>query len=98
MEETKKINGHSVNLQEMETVIRENEELKDQLAKLIAEMNHFTYIVSHDLQAPLRTITGFMELLEKRYADKLDDNAKKYIDFGVKGTARMKELIADLLE
>lgn len=98
MEETKQINGYSVDGRQTETIAKENEELKNQLTSLVAEMNHFTYIVSHDLQAPLRSITGFLELLEKRYADKLDDNARKYIDFAVKGTARIKGLISDLLE
>ena len=99
MEETKQINGHSISqLHEIEEVRRENEELKNKLAELKAEMNQFTYIVSHDLQAPLRTITGFMELLEKRYSDKLDDTARKYIDFAVKGTDKVKNLIFDLLE
>ena len=100
MEDIKQINGQSVKLsqEEMESVGRENEELKNKLAKLTAEMNQFTYIVSHDLQAPLRTITGFMELLEKRYGDKLDDAAKKYIQFAVDGTVKMKSLIFDLLE
>lgn len=99
MEETKQINGYSISqLQEMEETRRENEELKNKLAELKAEMNQFTYIVSHDLQASLRTITGFMELLEKRYSDKLDDTARKYIDFAVKGTDKVKNLIFDLLE
>ena len=100
MEDITQINGQLVKLaqEELVTLSRENEELKNKLAELTAEMNQFTYIVSHDLQAPLRTITGFMELLEKRYGDKLDDAAKKYIQFAVNGTAKMKSLIFDLLE
>src|SRR6266496_436408 len=100
MEEIKQINGHTVKLtqEEIESLRRENEELKDKLDAVKAEMNQFTYIVSHDLQAPLRTITGFMELLSRRYEDKLDDAAKTYIDFAVRGTAKMKDLIFDLLE
>ena len=78
----------------MEEIIQLNNKLTD----LTKEMNQFTYIVSHDLQAPLRTITGFLELLEKRYADKLDDAARKYIDFALNGAAEMKSLISDLVE
>ncbi len=74
------------------------EELSNKLAELTNEMNQFTYIVSHDLQAPLRTVTGFLELLEKRHGDKLDASAKQYIDYAVKGAAKMKDLVFDLLE
>jgi len=99
MEEITKINGQSVTLaQKTEAIVRENEELKNKLAEVTMEMNQFTYIVSHDLQAPLRSITGFIELLSKRYGDKLDDAARMYIDFAVKGTVKMKDLIFDLLE
>src|SRR5689334_7489386 len=74
------------------------EELSNKLAELTKEMNQFTYIVSHDLQAPLRTVTGFLELLEKRHGDKLDDSARQYIGHAVKGVAKMKDLVFDLLE
>lgn len=74
------------------------EELRHKLAELTSEMNQFTYIVSHDLQAPLRTVTGFLELLEKRHGDKLDASAKQYIDYAVKGVAKMKSLVFDLLD
>jgi light-regulated signal transduction histidine kinase (bacteriophytochrome) len=100
MEKMVQINGQPVKQvqEKMEALSRENEELRNKLAGLTAEMNQFTYIVSHDLQAPLRTITGFLELLVRRYGDKLDDAAKNYIDFAVNGTAKMKNLIFDLLE
>ncbi|MBL0130032.1 MAG: hypothetical protein IPP43_01980 [Chitinophagaceae bacterium] len=76
----------------------EEELLNNKLAELTKEMNQFTYIVSHDLQAPLRMITGFLELLEKKYGDKLDESAKQYIGFAVMGAAKMKNLVFDLLE
>ncbi len=72
--------------------------LKTQLENLVRETNQFTYIITHDLQASLRMVTGFLELLEKRYADKLDEGAKKYIEYSVKGANKMKRLIFDLLE
>ncbi len=99
MEETVQIKNNLVNLkQELENCNREKEELKNKLAALNSEMNQFTYIVSHDLQAPLRMVTGFMELLEKKYGDKIDESAKQYIDFAVKGAVKMKSLVVDLLE
>jgi|CXWL01.1.fsa_nt_gi light-regulated signal transduction histidine kinase (bacteriophytochrome) len=81
-----------------EATCGEEELLNTKLAELTKEMNQFTYIVSHDLQAPLRMITGFLELLEKKYGDKLDESAKQYIGFAVKGASKMKNLIFDLLE
>ncbi len=74
------------------------EDLANKLAELTKEMNQFTYIVSHDLQAPLRMVTGFLELLEKKHGAKLDESAKQYIDYAVKGANKMKSLIFDLLE
>ena len=64
MKNATQINGEMVNLQTgSEDKSREREVLADKLETLTKEMNQFTYIVSHDLQAPLRTITGFLELL-----------------------------------
>src|SRR5262249_51695094 len=62
-----------------------------------AELEQFAYIASHDLQAPLRAITGFTQLLSERYADQLDAEAQKYIGFVVGGANRMQRMIADLL-
>ncbi len=99
MQDTTQMNNNTLNLQqELESENREVELLETKLADVTKEMNQFTYIVSHDLQAPLRMVTGFLELLEKKYGDKLDTSAKQYIDFAVKGAAKMKKLVFDLLE
>ncbi len=99
MHDTTQINNNTLNLQDKsENESYEKELLSSKLAELTKEMNQFTYIVSHDLQAPLRMVTGFLELLEKKYGDKLDESAKQYIDFAVRGAAKMKKLIFDLLE
>jgi len=74
------------------------EELTRKLEELTKEMNQFAYIVSHDLQAPLRTVTGFLELLEKRHGDKLDASARQFIDHAIKGASKMRMLVFDLLE
>jgi len=68
-----------------------------QLARSNADLQHFAYITSHDLQEPLRMISSFSELLARRYADKLDEEANEYIGFVVNAAKRMSALIRDLL-
>lgn len=61
------------------------------------DLDELTYIISHDLQEPLRMITSYVQLLNKRYGDKLDDNARDYIRFAVDGSNRLKQMMDDLL-
>lgn len=61
------------------------------------DLDELSYIISHDLQEPLRMVTSYMQLLNKRYADKLDDNAREYIGFAVDGSNRLKQMMDDLL-
>lgn len=62
------------------------------------ELERFAYVASHDLQEPLRMVSSFLQLLQKKYKNELDETANKYIHFAVDGADRMKKLILDLLE
>ena len=69
----------------------------DALAASNMELERFAYVASHDLQEPLRSITSFSQLLERRAADKLDDEAKEYLHYIIIGGKRMYSLVNDLL-
>ena len=78
-----------------------NEQIKrkvDELAISNRDLEQFAYIASHDLQEPLRMVTSFLTLLEKKYKDLLDEKAHEYIYFAVDGAIRMRKIILDLLE
>ena len=72
--------------------------MTEQLIVSNKELGQVAYIASHDLQEPLRTITNFVNLLQKQYKTKLDANADEYLSFINEGTVRMQTLVKDLLD
>lgn len=69
-----------------------------ELTRSNAELEQFSYVASHDLQAPLSTIAGYAQLLEKRCHNQLDAQGNKFIRNIVNSCERMQALIDDLLE
>ncbi|MDP6719874.1 MAG: PAS domain S-box protein, partial [Pirellulaceae bacterium] len=61
------------------------------------DLEHFAYSVSHDLQSPLRTITSYCDLLQRRYSEDLNDEAVEFLTSTVEATRRMRKLLNDLL-
>jgi PAS domain S-box-containing protein len=83
-------------LQMQEALRQKNEELQKYIESNL-QLENFAYVASHDLREPLRSIIGYSQLLERRYADILDGDGREYIGHLINSTKSMSMLITDLL-
>lgn len=72
-------------------------QLQDALTESNSALEQFAYVASHDLQEPLRTMSAYSQLLDKKYKGKLDSDADQFLDFLLSASARMSTLVKDLL-
>lgn len=100
-DQEKTLNGFSIVIHDL-TEKRKAEKLhethSEQLEEKNKELEQFAYIVSHDLQEPLRTITGFTKLLSKKHHEVFDENARTSMNFILEATKRMSSLIKGVLD
>jgi PAS domain S-box-containing protein len=77
--------------------ITARKQAEEAVRRVNEELQQFAYIVSHDLNEPLRMISSYVKLLARNYQGKLDTAADEYIAFAVDGAQRMRQMITDLL-
>ena len=79
-------------------LLQTNDKQRREIERSYRELEQFAYTASHDLQAPVRRITKFLELLQMELQDSLPERSKDYLERALKGAAHMRGLIQDLLD
>lgn len=90
--------GFNQMLEQIENANRELQSKNQELARSNSDLERFAYVASHDLQEPLRVVTSYSALLEDEMGQDLSPDAKKYLDYVVSASGRMRTMIAALLD
>ena len=78
--------------------VTERQEYERHLEESNARLEQFAYAASHDLQEPLRMVSSYLQLIERRYGDRLDEDGKEFLEFAADGAERMRAMIESLLK
>ena len=89
--------GNSRNIHVILRNISENKRAAEELKRSNKELEEFAYAISHDLQEPIRSIIGFLQLFDAKFHDRVDEQGLMYIDRTIAASHRMKKLIENLL-
>lgn len=93
-----RVTGVAADITGQKKAEKEIKMLLDELKRSNQELQRFAHAASHDMLEPLRTITSFTQILEKRYKGQLDSDADEFIDYIVDASFRMRQMLVDLLE
>lgn len=82
---------------ELRREVGAREQMQEALRRSNAELEQLAYVASHDMQEPLRMIASYLQLIERRYGERLDGDGKEFLHYAVDGAKRMQTLISDML-